>query len=147
MRYLTAALLTVAVAACGDSTSPEDSFLTATIDATSFTAVAPSLVIGGSVLFVNGSDPGTGAEISLAFDNTGTGPYEVGVSSVTALTYTVGTDEWTASYGQGGTGVVNVSRVTSIRVAGTFSGQLVAQSGQTPDTISVTNGSFEIIYE
>jgi hypothetical protein len=147
MRYLTAALFAVAVAACGDSTSPEDSFLTMTVDGAPFTAVSPTLVIAGPVLFVTGTDPGTDTEVMLAFDNLGPGTYEVGTSSTTAITYTVGTDEWEAAFGSGGAGSVNVSRVTSIRVAGSFAGQLVAQSGQTPDTVSVTNGAFEIVYE
>ena len=144
MRTLAVTLIAVLVAACG-STGPEDSYLNMSVDGASWSASGPTMFVAG-VLSVSGSDPTVGGDLDLFFENAGTGTYDVEDPGLTTMTYTVGTDVWQASYAVGGTGSIVVTKVTSIRVGGTFSGQLLAQSGQTPDTLTITNGSFEIFY-
>jgi len=145
MRLLAVILIAVMTAACGDSVGPEDSYVTMTVDGTPWSATTASL-FALSFISVTADNVPDDTGVSITVDNTGPGTYEIGTSGVAAILYSDGSDEWAASYGGGGSGQITVTRVTSVRVSGTFSGTLLAQSGQTPDTVTITNGSFEVIY-
>ena len=78
---------------------------------------------------------------------TGPGTFSVNNLNPSGSSMIIGgqTGGW-GSYFNGGTGTVTITTLTSNRITGTFSGDLVPGSGNATGTLQVRNGNFTLTY-
>jgi hypothetical protein len=148
-------IIALLCAACGDgygdSTGPGNNnnanAITAQIDGVAWTSSGSRLAThSNNVLTITGAD-NAGKVITIALANvTATGTFSLAVGNPNGALGNVidGARIW-ASTGQGGSGTITVSTLTSARVAGTFSFTAVpAPSTPATGTVRVTGGTFDL---
>ena len=152
-RILVAALLGLAVASCGGSStsspSPNSSpplsngSFSALINGASFNATAARVVTANGLVSIGGGNA-SGQTIGFAWLDAGTRTYPIG--GATIATHTFMGNTWSASSAQG-SGSITVTTTTANRVAGTFSFVLQADgpSGAT-GTRNITQGRFDLTF-
>jgi hypothetical protein len=148
LRVASVALLVFGLACGSDDkgTGPDDQTgpMTALIDGESFVAEFATVDQAGGQVYVNGAALPQRA-IGFTFPTEGVGTYTMAVGQLVAAGVTIGNDAWIAGSGSGG-GTITVTTFTADRLVGTFQLSVVASGGQAPQTLSVTNGKFDISY-
>lgn len=145
--WLTLPCLLLAAACGSDGTGPGPGSgpITAVIDGVSFVAEFATVSRSGNQVSVNGASSGPPRAIGFTFADAGTGTYTIGPGLLVAAGVTIGNEAWTAG-GDLGSGTISVTTFTESRIAGTFTLSLVATGNQSPQTVTVTNGQFDITY-
>lgn len=155
MRRLLSSLLVssfvVATACGGDSTTgpdpdptPSDAPMSASIDGTAFEAQFVTVNrVGGQVL-INGAGLPQRA-IGFQVPDTGPGTFTFATGTNASAGVTIGSAAWIAGGGVG-SGTVTVTTSTATRIAGTFQFSVIAQGGQGPSPMGVTNGRFDVTF-
>jgi hypothetical protein len=127
--------------------APLSGTMTAVIDGSPWSATSDlrGLIHLGAAGFT-GTD-GQGRTISIGVTVTeGTGTFTVGQPLGPNSTLAFGPNVWVAGSGTG-SGSVTLSTVTGTRLVGTFQFEWVATAeGQTPETRSVTGGTFDLTF-
>lgn len=159
LRLFLLALLTLALASCGDDKSPTGTggtgggggsggstiTMTATVDGQPWTAVSINAFDQSGIIVVGSSNVGGTIGIGFGFSSTGPGTYDVGLNEITNFNVTgLSGSSWGAS-GVRGSGTLTITTVTATRLVGTFefTAPLVVGTGP-PATRVVTNGVFDL---
>jgi hypothetical protein len=150
-RSLVTTLLALVVACSGDNGTgpdgqpdPSDAPLSASIDGSLFEAGFATVQRSGSQVLINGAGLPQRA-IGFQVPDTGPGTFTFGAGNNASAGVTIGSAAWIAGGGIG-SGSVTVTTSTSNRIAGTFQFSVVAQGGQSPNTMAITNGRFDITF-
>lgn len=147
----------LAVAGCGDDDDPAsptgggngggggNASVTASINGEAFTAVVAQAVNNNGIIGVGSSTENAETTIGFGWIDTGAPTYSIEPgSAATGTVITVGGSGWQAR-DDDGSGTINVTTLTSTRVAGTFSFTAVRYTGtETPIETVVTNGKFDV---
>ena len=148
-RFLVAAALATATAACGDDNGTnnnggdDDNSMSATVDGATFTA---NLAVQGTytdnTLAVGGTSSNTRG-INFVIPNiTQTGTFDVGPGFGAILTYNIGLTAYVTS-NVGGTGTITVTKLTNDEAEGTFAVTAIGAGGAV-GTKTITNGKFKV---
>jgi hypothetical protein len=151
-----AAIALIGVAACGGSDSSITGSnsnlkgpLTASIDGTAWSSVAPAVSYKNNILAIVGIDLGSGTTVEVGSAAvTGPGTYSLGFSNLNAgigIIAQTGGKSWSSS-NQGGTGSLVVTTLTANHVVATFSFDAPAQAGGATGTKHVTGGKVDATY-
>lgn len=140
-----ACLALATTAACGgDSSGPGTGggALTARIDGEAFSSQFTSVQRTTGSVYVNAGGAGARA-IGFVFPDTGPGTYIWASGAGVSAGVSIGASH----YGPvGGSVTINATTFTDSRLAGTFTMKLTALAGQSPATVTVTEGQFDIDY-
>ena len=115
------------------------------VDGVEWTAVSAQATGTGGIVAIGAADL-AGVSFGFAFQGAAPGTYVIVPGNPNNATYTEGSNAWAASGTGGGSGTMTITTLTGERVAGTFSFQVNAVGTQTPTTVSLTNGVFDIEY-
>jgi hypothetical protein len=142
----------LALAACGgsSSTGPNNpagnAGLSADIDGQAWTASAVQVAVSNGIVAIGAADQ-SGTAIGMAFQDMGTGTYDIAQASPINFTYTSGGQTWAASAIQG-TGSLQITTLTANHIVGTFTFSAPGFTG-TPvpaTTKAVTNGKIDVTF-
>ena len=149
-RSLTKITLVVSllvISACGSDADPFGPIvlggLSMNIDGVPWTAISAQGTSTGGIVAIGAADA-TGVAFGFAFQGAAPGTYVIGPGNPSNATYSVGLDAWAATGAGGGSGTMTITTLSGERVVGTFSFQVNASGTQTPATVSLTNGVFDI---
>jgi len=151
---IVAILLLVTAAGCANSNSPSSgSFFTARVDGTAWTADAKVVAAGASnspagtytiSMTQSGAAPST---IVLTLNNIGqTGTFFLGVGATNfggRAQYSDATSAW-ATPNTGNDGMIQITALTSTRIAGSFNFNAMPLSGAASGTKQVSSGQFDL---
>lgn len=135
------------LSACG-SDSPlgpglGEGSLSMNVDGSQWSSISVHATASGGVVAL-GAANSSGEGVGFAFQGSAPGTFLIAAGNPANATYTTGSNSWAASGSLGGSGTITISTLNSERVAGTFSFEVTAVGAQTPATISLTNGVFDI---
>jgi len=146
------ALLTLVVGCGGDGTprpptGPDDSeaALTARIDGVPFASVFATVGHSAGQVFINAGVGDPLRAIGFQFPDQGPDQFMMAPGNPVSAGVTIGNAPWVAGGDMGG-GSISVTTSTANRIAGTFEFTVVAQGGQQPAELTVTEGGFDITY-
>ena len=143
----------VLLAACGDSSTTGTnsggnlSSYSASVGGVAWAAIAPVVwTVTSSGVTMSGADGGGATTVSLSFFATAPGTYSLTFNQNTGGVATVAKSNgqgW-STVGQGGTGTVTVTTLSTNHVVGTFSFDAITAPNGVTNVIHVTNGKFDL---
>jgi hypothetical protein len=145
--WTAAAVLATSCGGGGETpTGPGTGSLTAQVDGAAWRASRGVAATRAAGFIGVGGTASDASSISFAFPDTGPGTFAVASSNGTNGSYVKSGQGWTAAFGNGGSGTITVTTLTTSRVAGTFSFVAPGISGGAAGNKTVTNGSFDISF-
>lgn len=148
MRFPSLLLVLGTLAGCGGQSGPTgpdlgDADLTARIDGEPFVSVTESVVRSDGVITVSATATNPTRTITFTVPDLGSATHVIGPTFAASASVTIEGKAWSAGGAAGG-GSIAITTITASRIVGTLNFGLVATGGQQPNTISVTEGVFDI---